>query len=455
MTPKMSASAAMQAQLQSVPASVAPGGGLMPLLLRAAQTVGSAQQASVILGLLDQAMFAGVAQPPQSVSFPADHLYHLENTDEWYWLSANLVDEDENLFAFVISFEALRTVGQDVQRRAGWANEECHLMSTVATVAVAPPGGAGSALYRRSPNINWNILTPGSVGFPALDNFVIQAGPDSFRGSPDSVLPTTVVVDDEDGGMQVSLTFSAVDGVDPPWFLQGDGGITPAPAAGIYYSWPQCPVTGTITVGGATFTVSGTGWIDHQLMMNPVPPPSPIMPPPKPLRTSFFGWNWCQFNLDNGDAFTGSCSQESEIWSTRAPAFGFYVQRTEAGWRRIFCEGDPTWNFDDLVPVLDNALQPASFVYASKGDAPESPDSEPGLLTIELAAEPLHIDGSFYNPNLSVFSEVGAIVAGALVVSGEPRLLAGAGYCETNGFEVTASYRARALEFLGVGPLPG
>ncbi len=262
MTRKMSAPEALQAQLRSVPASVAPGGGLMPLLLRAAQDVGTPQRASVILGLLDQAMFSGVAAPPQSVTFPADHLFHLANSDEWYWLSANLVDEDNNQFAFVISFEALRTVGQDVQAQAGWTDEECHLLSTVATVAVAPPGGGGSTLYRRGPNINWSVLTPGSVGFPSLDAFVIQAGPDVFQGSPDTVLPATVVVDDGDSGMQVSLTFSAAPGVEPPWFLQGDRGITPAPAAGIYYSWPQCPVTGTISVGGMTCSVTGTGWID-------------------------------------------------------------------------------------------------------------------------------------------------------------------------------------------------
>ncbi|MGZ5433430.1 MAG: lipocalin-like domain-containing protein, partial [Thermoanaerobaculia bacterium] len=54
---------------------------------------------------------------------------------------------------------------------------------------------------------------------------------------------------------------------DAAFFLQGGfrtPGVTPLPTPGIYYSWPQLSVNGSIRVGDTTYTVTGgSAWMDH------------------------------------------------------------------------------------------------------------------------------------------------------------------------------------------------
>ncbi len=78
-----------------------------------------------------------------------------------------------------------------------------------------------------------------------------------------------------------------------PVLLQGGRGLSrkgPMPAqASYYYSQPQLAVSGTITVKGEQFAVSGSAWLDHEWSS-------------EYLAKEAAGWDWVGLNLADGGA---------------------------------------------------------------------------------------------------------------------------------------------------------
>jgi len=72
--------------------------------------------------------------------------------------------------------------------------------------------------------------------------------------------------------------------------LQGDRGYSQkgeaATNASIYYSLTHMAATGTVTVRGKTFAVSGLGWMDHEYSTSA-------------LGSDQAGWDWFSIQLDN------------------------------------------------------------------------------------------------------------------------------------------------------------
>jgi len=76
-------------------------------------------------------------------------------------------------------------------------------------------------------------------------------------------------------------------------FLQGERGLSrkgPHPSqASYYYSQPQLAVSGTVTVKGEQFAVSGSAWLDHEWSS-------------EYLAGEAAGWDWVGLNLTGGGA---------------------------------------------------------------------------------------------------------------------------------------------------------
>jgi predicted secreted hydrolase len=69
-----------------------------------------------------------------------------------------------------------------------------------------------------------------------------------------------------------------------------------------YYFIPRCETTGSVSVAGKTYPVSGTGWYDHEFggqIRAAKPTDSKEPQEPKTHRTDY-GWNWLAVQLEDG-----------------------------------------------------------------------------------------------------------------------------------------------------------
>jgi predicted secreted hydrolase len=84
----------------------------------------------------------------------------------------------------------------------------------------------------------------------------------------------------------------SLDATQPP-LLQGREGFSqkgPAESsASYYYSLPQLRANGSVSVGGKTYRVRGTAWLDHEWFSSV-------------LDEQARGWDWVGLNLDDGSA---------------------------------------------------------------------------------------------------------------------------------------------------------
>ena len=379
---------------------------------------------------------------------------------EWYWVGAHLqvanADDpgDTGRIAVLYSIQRRRAVGKTVQELAGWDDTQAQLASAVGTVTVET--SAGKSYRRRLPNIQWTAAGGHAEFSAAKKPLLFRCGRDFISGSKD-VLPLRVVIDD--GKMLVDLTLDNKSmAPKDAFFLQGGmpaPGVTPVPTPGIYYSWPQLGVTGSIRVDGKTYKVTGgSGWLDHQLMAhslqnaNNAPTPIPFIDDPTPID----GWSWQYFNLNSSDAFTLASFQKGKLNLLPAVGYGYYLTRDPAGkkWIPSYLVG---------VMALGN-FQP--FPVSAGGGPPSQGNGTVSLPTqwtyllgtTSLGPVPLALvaqtkkwsdDGTFNNSNGSLASElpVDLFDLSVGVPSGS-----GVGFGESIGFEPVAQYRARALAYL-------
>ncbi|MFA6117253.1 MAG: lipocalin-like domain-containing protein [Sphingomonas sp.] len=447
---------AMGLSIGSIPQDWRPA--VYDWLIEPAVNVSGATQAAVITALLGNGASYGANPPPTSMSFPADHALHLDMGDEWYWLSANLTvdgSDGQDQIAVLVVIARNRTVTNAVQAQAGWTDTQAQVVDSTATVTLSTR--QVSKIVRRNPNVQWAALG-GDVVF-GTNPFTYRCGPDSLIGPSDGsqdVLPLAVYVDDGDN-LNIQLTMTSDLSGEAAFFLQGENGITPAPKAGLYYSWPQLAVSGTIVVEGTSYAVSGTGWIDHQLMMyqpaSPPPPFPPLPPPPSPgwaPMQQLNGWSWCQFNLANGDVFTGAGFQVGAVRTEVPFSYGFYLKRTPAGWEKIFIQG--RLYLDRFLAGLENVQLPTAWRY-------EATDVYGGgLVDVVIVPGPTYPDGSFTTGNLKVEGETPVTVsvlnrAPNTSQTGACTVTTGSGYCESVDYEPPEQYIARAFQFLGIEPV--
>ena len=443
MAQKMTPSEALVASLKELPQKYRPPKPMFQRLLSFAADLKTAQDALVINTLLGMSLDYGAELPTGPVRFPRDHGLHLKAGSEWYWVSCNLEVEGsggQDRIGVITSMTRSRAISNDMQKKAGWSAEEAQLVDSMATISVATR--EDGFIARRSPNVQCAALA-GETRFDA-DPFYFQAGPDSLRGTGEDVLPLKIRIDDGPD-FQIDLTLKSVGSPKHAFFLQGERGRTPPPREGIYYSWPQLKASGSVTANGTKYKVSGTAWIDHQLMMQTMVP-TPNAPRGWMPVERFNGWSWCQFNLDNGDAFTVAAFQQGSLLAEAPVLYGFYLTRNrdrpdDVRWDTINVTG--TLAADRFIPVTGGVLHPTAWIYEVTGAG----------VDIVLVPTPWYPDGSYMTGNLGIQGETPVTVAliersRTAAPTGPGAVLTGTGYCESVGYEPPDRYVGRALAFL-------
>jgi predicted secreted hydrolase len=450
MSSSMTPGEAFLASVALIPARAQAALNIQQAVQAACQDLTSAQAVGVMLTILNAGPSAWWDPPPFPLAFPRDHGLHLACGPEWYWIICNLDVEGSGgleRIGIVLSMQRQRVLAPSVQAQTPWSDDEAQMVFSFASVIHVGPDGART--FNRRPNFAWAPLV-GAATMQA-DPFLFSCGPDSLSG-PVDVLPLHVVMADLADGegetpLLLDLTLSSDMPAGKAFFLQGLDGASPPPRAGTYYSWPQLSVTGAVSVGGKHYTVRGAGWMDHELMYTPIPPPEgpPITPPevwtPAP---GIFGWTLCDFNFDNGDAMIAVGFQSGPMRANLPAPYGFYLRRVGDAW-----EQDPVQGMivmDQFTPMSGNAMLPVSWAcdLTSGGQVPSE---------MTAATTPWVGDGSFLADNMAVQAEtpVDVVLTRRLLGPGGPGApvtIAGRGYCETVGYEPDGTFMARALAFL-------
>lgn len=401
------------------------------------------------------------------LEFPKDHSLHGKMGDEWYWLGCHLNVTDENgnkgKLSIMDTMQKIRAVGMATQAKYNWTDEQTSLCCNIATVTVKMDADDETTYYRRSANKQW-ALKGGNVSFnKANEAFSFEVGPDSLKGT-EGVLPLQLLVNDGDT-MQIDITFSHSYflNTETSFFKQGiptkenvGTGFTPLPTPGIYYSWPQLEVTGTIKVGGHTYTVdSGIGWIDHQLMMTSIlnsnGQPDTTLFQKTLTNHPYNGWIWQYFNLENQTSFTGAGFVQGEIPANNIVkmVYGYYLQPNVANksWDSTFVMGDiELEDYQNFPSICDKPKSTPVSIPVERTYKGVANLEDLSLLfhPIEGQALPWFSDGTFNNPNNSFCAEFPADF-----ISGNPdHHPNGVGYLESVGWEKVSQYNAYALSVI-------
>ena len=210
------------------------------------------------------------AVPGYHYQFPRDHFEHPEFRTEWWYYTGNVADASGRRFGFELVF--FRVGERHPQtNRSMWSVQDLYLAHAALTDVAgrrfryyerlnrSGPGIAGASfLNQRIWNGNWQVRWDGQTQ-------TLDAITEDFRFHFDLRPLKPFVIEGENGISQKA---------------EGLG------RASYYVSFPRLEAAGAITLGGATYNVRGTAWMDHEWFTEQLAPDEA-------------GWDWFSIQLDN------------------------------------------------------------------------------------------------------------------------------------------------------------
>lgn len=219
----------------------------------------------------EAAAFTAVV-PGRAFSFPADHGPHDGFRIEWWYVTANLKDDQGQEFG--VQWTLFRSALKAAPEVAGWGNQTIwlgHAAVTSATVHHA------AERYAR-----------GGVGQAGVSIQPFNAWIDDWRfSSQDPVALDDLQLSARDKGFNYTLQLTATHAP----VLQGDKGFSQKSEQGqasYYYSQPFFQARGTLQIDGKTYQVSGPAWLDREWSS-------------QPLTANQSGWDWFSLHLESGE----------------------------------------------------------------------------------------------------------------------------------------------------------
>lgn len=215
-----------------------------------------------------------LATAPYQYHFPRDHGAHFDYASEWWYVTGHLFTPEGRRFGYELTLFRVGLRPGDARPRAGqspWRGNELF----PAHFAISDVQG-GQFFYAE--RLAREALGMGSASSRGLD---VHAFDWSIAGN------NPIRLRAEDGGQAIQLVLRSA----KPPAIHGEGGLSRkaacAACASHYYSYTRLATSGKLRYHGATFTVRGTSWMDHEFGSGQLAPDQ-------------VGWDWFALQLADG-----------------------------------------------------------------------------------------------------------------------------------------------------------
>ncbi len=215
------------------------------------------------------------AVEPYAWRFPADFGPHPDYQTEWWYYTGNLADEAGRRFGFQFTIFRRAIAPEPVESDSNWRTNQVYMAHFTVTDVT------GARFYQHQRFSRGGADLAGAVTDPVyrvwLEDWQVIALDADARSTRITAREADVAVD------------LMLEQVKPP-ALQGEGGLSPKSAepgnASYYYSLSRLLTTGTVTLDGQTYIVSGVTWKDHEFSTSA-------------LGDDALGWDWFGLHFDD------------------------------------------------------------------------------------------------------------------------------------------------------------
>jgi predicted secreted hydrolase len=222
------------------------------------------------------------AVEPRPFSFPADHGAHPGFRTEWWYFTGNVTAGDGRELGYQLTFfrSALADTASYVAglvpapEQSGWRSRHAYM----AHFAVSDITAARLHAHER--------FARGAHGLAGAEAAPFRVWLASWRAAGTAGF-FPVRLQATAGDLAIDLVLEA----GKPMVLHGEGGLSrkgPEPGnASYYYSFTRMPTRGSVRVGGRSYDVSGSSWLDREWSTSVLAP-------------GVEGWDWLALQLEDG-----------------------------------------------------------------------------------------------------------------------------------------------------------
>ena len=206
--------------------------------------------------------------------FPRDHAAHPDFRNEWWYVTGNLHDGENNHYGYQVTLFRIALTPQPPQSPSRWATNQVWM--------------AHVALTDVSSKQHWHDqrLARGAVGLAGQSDQPFRVWLEDWQilGTAEGEFPWNIDVRTERFGMKLKLNPTK------PAVLQGDNGLSQKSGepgnASYYYSFTRLQTVGEIQTGEQRSQVSGWSWLDREWSTSA-------------LGTDQVGWDWFSLQLQD------------------------------------------------------------------------------------------------------------------------------------------------------------
>ncbi|MGB1309700.1 MAG: lipocalin-like domain-containing protein [Leucothrix sp.] len=253
---------------------------LLGLIISSSTALGAEDSFRVLRQQLDG--YAKVV-PGKRFVFPDDHGVHPDYRIEWWYLTANLKDDQNREWGLQWTLFRQSMDAQPVLK--GWSSNQLWM----AHAAITTPGGhIHEQRFARGGIGQAGVTVPrrADLNEHRKGNFAVWIDDWSWQANSANPFPSTLKF--SIGKTQLSVNLRS----DKPWVLNGRQGYSQKSGQGqasYYYSQPHIQVKGRVIHEGKPVSLVGHAWLDREWSS-------------QPLSSNQQGWDWFSLHLDEGEA---------------------------------------------------------------------------------------------------------------------------------------------------------